>query len=151
MRHEWYHLFDYIWLMTTIWFVIGSLIIISTFGKNIFPETREFLEKQTWQCKIKRSVYRSSSTLIFVLPFTSFYLYHIFFDLYLQVTVLSDHNSSNSADKSAPRFVQLLPEESIVMENHCHEFQTGVTGRIVLNFMLYSGFEKINFNIYNLK
>lgn len=83
-------------------------------------------------------MYRSSSTLIFVLPFTSFYLYHIFVDLYLQVTVLSDHNSSNSADKSAPRFVQLLPEESIVMENHCHEFQTGVTGRIVLNFMLYS-------------
>ncbi|XP_067210466.1 uncharacterized protein [Linepithema humile] len=44
-----------------------------------------------------------------------------------QVTVLNNHNSS-MADKSAPRFLQLLPEESIVMENHCHEFQTGVTG-----------------------
>ncbi|XP_025160955.1 titin homolog isoform X2 [Harpegnathos saltator] len=44
-----------------------------------------------------------------------------------QVTVLHHHDSS-TADKNAPRFLQPLPEESIVMENHPHEFQTGVTG-----------------------
>lgn len=47
---------------------------------------------------------------------------------YLQVTILDPHNSS-IADKNPPRFLQLLPKESIVMENNCHEFQTGVTGK----------------------
>ncbi|XP_036144946.1 uncharacterized protein LOC105834071 [Monomorium pharaonis] len=44
-----------------------------------------------------------------------------------QVTVLNLHDSS-IADKEAPQFLQLLPKESIVMEKHCHEFQTGITG-----------------------
>ncbi|KAM0731548.1 Myosin light chain kinase, smooth muscle [Formica fusca] len=44
-----------------------------------------------------------------------------------QVTIL-DPRDSSIADKDAPRFLRSLPEESIVMENHCHEFQTGVTG-----------------------
>ncbi|EFN64027.1 Myosin light chain kinase, smooth muscle [Camponotus floridanus] len=44
-----------------------------------------------------------------------------------QVTVL-DPRDSSIADKNAPRFLRSLPEESIIMENHCHEFQAGVTG-----------------------
>ncbi|XP_039306923.1 titin isoform X3 [Solenopsis invicta] len=44
-----------------------------------------------------------------------------------QVTVLDLHNSS-IADKNAPRFLQSLPKETIVMENYCHEFHIGVTG-----------------------
>ncbi|XP_011864762.1 PREDICTED: myosin light chain kinase, smooth muscle-like isoform X3 [Vollenhovia emeryi] len=44
-----------------------------------------------------------------------------------QVTVLDPHNSS-IADKNPPRFRQSLPTESIVMENYCYEFQTGITG-----------------------
>ncbi|XP_071646927.1 uncharacterized protein [Temnothorax longispinosus] len=44
-----------------------------------------------------------------------------------QVTVLDPHDTS-IADKNPPQFLQLLPKESIVMENYCHEFQTGVTG-----------------------
>ncbi|XP_032676016.1 uncharacterized protein LOC116846386 isoform X2 [Odontomachus brunneus] len=44
-----------------------------------------------------------------------------------QVNVLHSHDSS-TADKDAPQFLQPLPEESIVMENHPHEFQTGITG-----------------------
>lgn len=52
-----------------------------------------------------------------------------FFNLQnVQVTVLDPYDSS-TADKSAPRFVQSLPEEIIVMENHCHEFQTGIIGK----------------------
>ncbi|XP_072764137.1 uncharacterized protein [Anoplolepis gracilipes] len=44
-----------------------------------------------------------------------------------QVTVL-DPRDSSIADKDVPRFLRSLPEESIVMENHCHEFQTAITG-----------------------
>lgn len=44
-----------------------------------------------------------------------------------------DPRDSSIADKNAPRFLRSLPEESIIMENHCHEFQAGVTGRIYLN------------------
>lgn len=54
----------------------------------------------------------------------------LFLQLSPQVTIL-DPRDSSIADKDAPRFLRLLPEESIVMENHCHEFQTVVTGRIV--------------------
>lgn len=49
-----------------------------------------------------------------------------------QVTVL-DPRDSSIADKNTPRFLRSLSEESIVMENHGHEFQTGVTGRIYLS------------------
>ncbi|KAL0100118.1 hypothetical protein PUN28_019519 [Cardiocondyla obscurior] len=44
-----------------------------------------------------------------------------------QVTILDPYDSS-IADKNPPQFLQSLPKESIVMENHCYEFQTGVTG-----------------------
>ncbi|XP_011705986.1 PREDICTED: titin-like [Wasmannia auropunctata] len=44
-----------------------------------------------------------------------------------QVTILDRHDMS-VADKNAPRFLQSLPKESIVMENYCHEFQAGITG-----------------------
>ncbi|XP_026825970.1 uncharacterized protein LOC105284959 isoform X2 [Ooceraea biroi] len=44
-----------------------------------------------------------------------------------QVTVLDPHDSAVT-DRSAPRFVQSLREESIVMENHSYELQTGVIG-----------------------
>ncbi|XP_011632760.1 titin-like [Pogonomyrmex barbatus] len=44
-----------------------------------------------------------------------------------EVTVLDPYDPS-FADKTTPQFLRSLPEESIVMENHCHEFQTGVIG-----------------------
>lgn len=47
---------------------------------------------------------------------------------YSQVTILSPHDLS-VADKNAPQFLQSLPKESIVMENYCHEFQAGITGK----------------------
>lgn len=51
--------------------------------------------------------------------------------LYMQVTILDPHDPA-VADKIAPRFVQSLPEESIVMENYSHELQTGVAGEICI-------------------
>ncbi|CAK9829518.1 Myosin light chain kinase, smooth muscle [Anthophora retusa] len=44
-----------------------------------------------------------------------------------QVTVLDPHDPSTS-DKEPPRFLQSLPQESIVMEGHCYELQTRLTG-----------------------
>lgn len=44
-----------------------------------------------------------------------------------QVIVLDSHDPSTS-DKSAPKFLQSLPDESIVMEGHCYELQTRLMG-----------------------
>ncbi|XP_043525679.1 titin homolog isoform X2 [Frieseomelitta varia] len=44
-----------------------------------------------------------------------------------QVTVLDPYNPS-TCDKDPPKFLQSLPEESIVMEGHCYELQTRLTG-----------------------
>ncbi|XP_015434395.1 PREDICTED: myosin light chain kinase, smooth muscle-like [Dufourea novaeangliae] len=44
-----------------------------------------------------------------------------------QVTVLDPHDPS-TCDKDPPRFLQSLPEESIVMEGHCYELQSRLTG-----------------------
>lgn len=48
--------------------------------------------------------------------------------------MLHPHDSSTE-DKDAPQFLQLLPEESIVMENHPHEFQAGIAGGNLLSHL----------------
>lgn len=73
--------------------------------------------------------------------FIFFKIYYVLFiflrfkiDNYSQVTILELHDSS-IADKNPPHFLQSLPKESIVMENHCHEFQTGITGKLLIYFL----------------
>lgn len=48
------------------------------------------------------------------------------------MTVLGPSNPSTS-DKDQPRFLHPLAEESIVVEGHCYELQTRLTGIAIEN------------------
>lgn len=67
--------------------------------------------------------------ILFLFAYSSGKLSRFFFKSFLtnQVTVLGPSNPSTS-DKDQPRFLHPLAEESIVVEGHCYELQTRLTG-----------------------